>query len=98
MLHVNDISVKLQETNNKNMDDFYLLLYTILHFQISFNMYSFVCLVIQQIFLMYQLSVSCVVDSTRRSKSHLLFSMSSSDWTEIIKKNKKMKKKLSKIR
>ena len=37
------------------MDDFYLLLYTVLHFQISFNMFSFVSLVIQQIFLMYQL-------------------------------------------
>lgn len=37
------------------MSDFYLLLYTILHFQISFNMFSFVSLVIRQIFLMYQL-------------------------------------------
>lgn len=36
------------------MSDFYLL-YTVLHFQISFNMFSFVSLVIQQIFLMYQL-------------------------------------------
>ena len=72
------------------MSGFYWFLYTILHFQISFNMHSFVCLVSHLANIYYVPTVShCVVDTRVRGEPQPSCSLPSSEWTQIINKKPK---------
>lgn len=60
--------------------------FTTLHFQISFTMYSFVCVISHLTNISYVSTVSCAVDIRDRGEPQPSFTLPSSEWTQIIKK------------